>query len=265
MFLGQVGDVGLVLVLGLFAVAFGLDGLAVDLLREFKSKAVNHLLVAMLLCDQCLLQLSEALVALSNFVVQGFDLKAKLVDDAPRNHVLLCQPGPRLRVGCLPEENAEMEQVPKLVALVDIDVNALLFAEPALFVLDVGVDGANKLAVTTLGTVLAACGVSQFVRQVRDAAVQQQLDVPGQLRKLLNDQVLLAHKLLKARVVNSGKVQVCWVGLVVKRKVDAIRLLFMRHFVVVGLLLLAGLVGVLDFKPKPLLCLGVELAPIERG
>jgi hypothetical protein len=86
-----------------------------------------------------------------------------------------------------------MKQITEFVALVDIDIDALLLAKPAFFVLYVGVNGANKLAVTALRTVLAAGRMGKLVGQVGNAAVKQKLDMTWQLRKLLNHEILLAH------------------------------------------------------------------------
>lgn len=120
--------------------------------------------------------------------------------------MLLSQPRPRLSIRRFPEENTEMQKVSEFVALIDVNVDSLLFAKPALFVLDVWIYCANKLSVTALGAVFAAGSVSKLIRQICNAAVQENLNMSGQLGELLNHEILLAHKLLKTRVVNSSEI-----------------------------------------------------------
>ena len=43
-----------------------------------------------------------------------------------------------------------MQEIPELVTLIDVNVDSMLLTEPALFVLNIWVNGANKLAVDTL-------------------------------------------------------------------------------------------------------------------
>lgn len=110
-----------------------------------------------------------------------------------------------------------MEQVAELVALIDVHVEASLLVQPALLVLDVGVDGANKVAVAALGMVFAVhrwepiltpCCLT-FIGQFDDAAIKQQLNVPAKLRKLLYHEVLLAHKFFEFSVVDRSEIEVC--------------------------------------------------------
>ena len=73
--------------------------------------------------------------------------------------MFLCKPWSCLCVACFPEEDAEMKQISEFIALVNIDVDAMLLAKPAFFVLLVGVNGANKLAIAALSAVFAAGGM----------------------------------------------------------------------------------------------------------
>lgn len=85
--------------------------------------------------------------------------------------MLFGEPRPSFLIGGLPEENAQMEQVAELVALINVYVHALLCVEPALLMFHVGVYGTDKLAFATFGSVSTIERVRQLVRQVCDAAV----------------------------------------------------------------------------------------------
>lgn len=90
-----------------------------------------------------------------HFVIQLLDMKTEFIDDSPCNHVLFGEPWPSFLICSLPEENAEVQQVAELVALVNIYVHAGLCCEAALLVLHVWVYRADELAVTALGPVFA--------------------------------------------------------------------------------------------------------------
>lgn len=147
--------------------------------------------------------------------------------------MLFGEPRPSFLIGGLPEENAQMKQVAELVALVNVYVHAMLSIQPALLMFYVGVNGTDELAIAAFGSVSTINRVRQFVRQVCDAAVEQQLDMASELRKLLDHQVLLGHELFKLLVIDGSQVQIRRVGLIVKCKVNAIRVFLFGPQVVI--------------------------------
>lgn len=90
----------------------------------------------------------------------------------------------------------------------------------------------------------------------------------SELRKLLDHQVLLADKFFKLLVVDGSQVQVRRVGLIVKCKVNAIRVFLFGPKVVIlinvfvaSFGLFIRLVGIFNFKSKPFFGLAIEFAP----
>lgn len=152
-------------------------------------------------------------------------MKTEFIDDSPCNHVLLGEPWPRFLICRLSEEDAEVQQVAELVALVNIYVHAWLCSEAAFLVFQVWVYCADELAVAALGPVFALERMGELVGQVGNAAVEQQLDVACQLGELLDHKVLLAHQFFKLRVIDRRQVEVRWIGLVIQGKIDAFGLL----------------------------------------
>ena len=88
-----------------------------------------------------------------------------------------------------------------------------------------------------------------------------------QLGELLDHQVLLAHEFFKLRVVDRRQVEVRWIGLVIKGKIDAFGLLLFEVVVFISALVrvrfdfLLGNITEFYFKAQPLLSFCVKFAP----
>ena len=148
-------------------------GKLLDLLGLFSDDLLEKLVVALVNQLHCLLKFRNAVLFCCHFVVKLLNMKTEFIDDSPCNHMLLGEPRPRFLISRLSEEDAEVQQVAELVALVNIYVHAGLCSEAALLMLHVWVYCADELAVTALGPVFALERVGELVRKVGNAAVKQ--------------------------------------------------------------------------------------------
>lgn len=74
---------------------------------------------------------------------------------------------------------------------------------------------------------------------------------------------MLAHELFKAGMVDGRQVEIGWICLIIKRKIDAVGMLLLDDFIIVVLLLrFARFIRVFDFKSQPFFRFRVKLASI---
>ena len=207
----------------------------------------SHLLLV--LCLEGLNRLSELLdllTILHALALKTLYLDCQFIDNAPCNHLLLGQPSPRLCITGLLEEQIDVEQIPELVALENLDLDTKDFGVPLVpicqldldllsFVFSIiahasllsswwdatllfkdGLECADVPPVIVSESHVALLRVDQIIRQILDATIEQGLQVAREEGELLDVQVLVVQQGVEFLVIDGAQEEVAWIRLVVQ-------------------------------------------------